>query len=604
MKQKYFLSTVLTFFLLTFISCGDPAGGGDESELGSITGTIQDETTGSSLNGVQVTITPSDGFQPPNVPSPVVTDGQGKYTMSNITLGAYSLLAEKQGYNSETQSITVGSGTNTVNIQMDRISSDLVLSSPSGGQLDLGTESTGEFTVSNNGGSSAVLETSNNKSWISITPVDAEIPIGEQRTFQVSIDRSDQELSTVGTYTGGRITLENTTEGTSLQTISLTIEVAKPSFSINNTSIRFESDETIKDVILTNGNQANIFPSLNNLNDLAWLNAEFTGDYNSAQGLAAGDNATFRVTVDRSQLSESVDNQRIQVPATAEGPDPDPVEIGISVIVERAKISVSESELDFDANPDNVEQTLIITNTGNAELVWATTNPDYLEGADWITVKSLDTSIPEGESGEVTVEIDRSKFTGRDTYNGSFEFFVEGDEQVEEQQVKIFVDHEPKLVRLKKSNTDPVNSGSGVPFTVDLELRGMQYYVGDFTIGFSTERLRLLSVVGLDGAITGYGTAVTPAMDNDTRNTVKSANANGSFTVSAGLVKNSAGLPNDGEFPSDGTGRNLIRLTFVPQSQAGITDIELRDVKIYLSSDLNNELTDVAKLESLPIEIK
>lgn len=602
--KKYYLISVLVLSAFILPNCGDPAGGNDESDLGSLTGTVVDEETGDPLSEVQITLTPVEGFQPANVPSPVSTDGQGKYTMSNIYGGGYTLRATKGEYVAESQSVTVASGgTTTANVQMSRISSELVLATPSNGQLNLGTASTGEFTVSNTGGSAATLVTTNNKEWITVTPTDVSIPAGEQRTFQVFIDRTDSELAVVDTYTDGRISLENSTEGTSLTTVQLTIEVAKPSFSLNNTSLRFENDQTTKDLIITNGNQATIKPTLESLNNIAGISAAFTGDYNEAVGLAPGDNATFRITADRKLIPSTINNQRVQITATADGPDPDPVEIGITVIIERPKIQLSASSLSFSPNPDSTEKVIVVTNTGNARLDWETVDFSYAESTNWISVNSVSPSIAPGASAELVVKIDRSAFIARDTYNALFSISAQGEPLVQDQQISVSAIHEPKLVRLIRTDDNAITSGSGQAFTVDLELRGTEYYVGDFTIGFSAGRLELISVERLDGAITGYGTALTPAMDNETRNAVISANSNGSFTVSAGMVKNIAGLSDNAQFPTDGTGRNLLRLTFEPKSLPGTTNIDLRDVKIYLFDDLNNAQNDVAKIELLPIVI-
>jgi hypothetical protein len=72
------------------------------STSGTIEGTVTDDSTGRVISGVNIKTTPGT--------STVTTDSYGKYRISNITPGVFTITAEKIGYGNGTASVTVKAG--------------------------------------------------------------------------------------------------------------------------------------------------------------------------------------------------------------------------------------------------------------------------------------------------------------------------------------------------------------------------------------------------------------------------------------------------------------------------------------------------------------
>lgn len=598
MKRILFIIAILSALSQ---SCEDTATGTEGSDVGNLTITVISSVDQSAVVGAEIVLTPTGNQQGAGAQTQTTgTDGTALF--NELVIGQYSAAISRNEFQNASRTVTVTTGTNAETISLDPLAGDLALTQPANGNLSFSaSENEQSFTVANNGGASATMSTSPSVDWLSIDPPDdTAIPAGGQQTFRVFVNRADPDLAVVNDYTAS-IALQDVSNSESVNTLNVTVTVAKPSFSVNISTIRFEASETSKDFIITNGNQTTIFPNLDNINDLIWATAEFRGDYNSQQGLSPSDNVTVRVTADRNQLAETLDNLEVSLPATAEGPDPDPLALRFTVVVERPIVTLSTDELAFNLNPDSTSKVVVLSNTGNAELNWSS-NISIVEGAGWLSLSPSSGSISDGDQTSVEFEIDRTAFTERDTYNATVSI-ADADPLVDSQEISVSVVHEPQLVRLTRSDDNTISAGSGLEFTVFLELRGMLYHVGEFDLGFSSDLLELVSVDGLDGAISGYSTTVVPAMDDETRAAVVSANANGSFRITSSLVKNSSGLADNAQFPTDGTGRNLVRLTFIPKTQTGTTNINLNGARIYLVEDLNNAVPGIARIQQLPIII-
>ena len=79
------------------------------SSAGAITGRVTDSSTAAALSGA--TVSYSGGS--------TTTDANGNYTLSNVAAGTYSVTASHSGYNNQTNSVTVASGTTaTLNFQL------------------------------------------------------------------------------------------------------------------------------------------------------------------------------------------------------------------------------------------------------------------------------------------------------------------------------------------------------------------------------------------------------------------------------------------------------------------------------------------------------
>lgn len=100
--MKRFLMVLLTAAALTGIQCG-----GDDSpttsQIGSISGKVIEDSSGTGLSGATVTTNP---------PTSAATTGpNGNYLIQNVPSGSYTVTAGKTGYQSASVSVSVSPGT-------------------------------------------------------------------------------------------------------------------------------------------------------------------------------------------------------------------------------------------------------------------------------------------------------------------------------------------------------------------------------------------------------------------------------------------------------------------------------------------------------------
>jgi len=79
--------------------------------LANLYGKVTDSQTGAAIPNVLVSL---DGIQ-------VYTDSGGNYALTNLDIRAYSIIFQKGGYNTMSQSITLSEGNNQLNVAMTPI---------------------------------------------------------------------------------------------------------------------------------------------------------------------------------------------------------------------------------------------------------------------------------------------------------------------------------------------------------------------------------------------------------------------------------------------------------------------------------------------------
>lgn len=103
-RFQVLMALVLSLSLLTAVGCGTKS-----SLRGSIVGTVVDSQTGIGVSGATVVTSPST--------SSVITDINGRFTISDIEAGVYTLTAHASDFNSNSLTVSVDSGTSaTTNI--------------------------------------------------------------------------------------------------------------------------------------------------------------------------------------------------------------------------------------------------------------------------------------------------------------------------------------------------------------------------------------------------------------------------------------------------------------------------------------------------------
>ncbi len=89
------------------VGCKEPTGQGK----GEISGQVSDAVSGSAVAGASVTTQPATGA--------VLTDAQGRYTISDVATGSYTVSAAKAGYSTGTVPVSVSRGqTATANLAL------------------------------------------------------------------------------------------------------------------------------------------------------------------------------------------------------------------------------------------------------------------------------------------------------------------------------------------------------------------------------------------------------------------------------------------------------------------------------------------------------
>ena len=96
------LLTLITLYLMTVPML--------YAQTGSITGTVIDSKSGEGLPGANVAIT--------EINRGASTDADGRYTITNVPSGTYTLRLSFIGYKSQSREVQVGAGKMVVNIQL------------------------------------------------------------------------------------------------------------------------------------------------------------------------------------------------------------------------------------------------------------------------------------------------------------------------------------------------------------------------------------------------------------------------------------------------------------------------------------------------------
>lgn len=179
MIQKIQIWKVVIIFaglFIVFSGC-DPI---DIPVIGDIDGVVTDAETNQPIQGANVNISPSNAS--------TTTGTDGKYSYKNLDPKEYTIQVQKDGYVTNTKTITVVAGqTNSGDVTLVPIIPELAISVTS---LDFGNNLTSlPVAITNTGEGTLTWSISEDADWISVNPLSGSTTT-QTSNIIISIDRS------------------------------------------------------------------------------------------------------------------------------------------------------------------------------------------------------------------------------------------------------------------------------------------------------------------------------------------------------------------------------------------------------------------------------
>ena len=166
-------------------SCSSDAAIDEEPTVGSIAGSVSDQTTGEPVATVNVTLTPGG--------KSTVTGSDGSFSFIDLSPDAYTIDIRKEGYKDNSRSVDVNAGKSTeAHLTIERIPATVTADRT---ELDFGSDYwviSLSFNIVNNHPKNLEWEVvpSSNCGWIkNILPVKGSLAHGQTGTIIVQIDR-------------------------------------------------------------------------------------------------------------------------------------------------------------------------------------------------------------------------------------------------------------------------------------------------------------------------------------------------------------------------------------------------------------------------------
>ena len=447
MKNIYIMLAFIILFLLN--GCADKPT--ETTTLGSVHGTVFDQSNNSELAGATVSIQ--------NVGNRT-TDNNGYFEFLDLEENTYTLTAEKAGYVIETAQVEIEANTNKeVNFTLHTAQPAQLLVSPT--NLNFGqTVSNLNITVNNGGDEELSWQITSDQSWLTIFPTTGTTTTEEDQ-ITVSVNRTGLE---VGNYTGN---LSVTSNGGDFN-VPVQMEVTPVILIIDPNSLDFGSVETDLSFTISNtGNgELNWFLTPNQ----SWLTA------NPTSGSLTNNSEDVNVTVNRSGLSPDTYNGSISI--TSNGGNQD---VNITMIVPEGPaplLEVNPSSLEFGTTID--QSSFEIQNAGEATLNW-----NISDNQNWISVYPTNGSTNPSGFMTVNVSVDRTGLSF-----GSFSGTVSvtsngGDESISISMSVPFLDTFENLNNWSVLGweLDTTNwSGWDAPTVVCTEITGTNYITTDINV--------------------------------------------------------------------------------------------------------------------------
>lgn len=376
--KKFILLFWLILGALSLSSCTEE----EEITQGDIVGVVTDAVNGTQpLSGVQVSILPNGAS--------TSTGSDGKFSFPQLKAGEYKIQFMKEGYETNTKSVTVVSGqVSNADIQLTAVMQDaLIQITPS--TLNFGTtQNELSVKIQNNGNTSTDWSLDlGSHTWIIANPIAGQIEANKQQSIIFTVDRDKL---------------------TEAQTVIIKLSAFGNSFPINVSCApkNAQSYMSVEPEILDFGNDVQELPLTIKNTGNSTLNWSITSPSEPAITLSensgsitAKGSKVVKVFLNRNNgavninttlvLSDGIKEQAIQVVSGSES------QTGI--------MNIEPDILDF--GKDINEASFTISNTGKGELSW---NVEEIK-ENSLTVTPTEGKITAGSSQTVNVQLDRDK---------------------------------------------------------------------------------------------------------------------------------------------------------------------------------------------------
>lgn len=375
--KKFIFLFWLILGALSLSSCTEE----EEITQGDIVGVVTDAINGTQpLSGVQVSILPNGAS--------TNTGSDGKFSFPQLEAGEYKLQFIKEGYETNTKSVTVVPGqVANADIQLTAVKQDaLIQISPS--TLNFGTTQTElSVTIQNNGNTSTDWNLDlGSHTWLTANPTAGQIEADKQQSIIFTVDRD---------------------KITEVQTVIIKLSAFGNSFPINVSCApkNAQSYMSIEPEILDFGNDLQELPlTIKNAGtaSLNWTIADptepaITLSENSGSIPSQG-TKVVKVFLNRSNgavninttlvLSDGIKEQTVQIVSGTES--------------QAGLMKIEPESLDFGKDLDEVSFT--INNIGKTELNW---NASEIKES-CLSVTPMEGKLAAGESQTVKVVLDRN----------------------------------------------------------------------------------------------------------------------------------------------------------------------------------------------------
>lgn len=375
--KKFIFLFWLILGALSLSSCTEE----EEITQGDIVGVVTDAINGTQpLSGVQVSILPNGAS--------TNTGSDGKFSFPQLEAGEYKLQFIKEGYETNTKSVTVVPGqVANADIQLTAVKQDaLIQISPS--TLNFGTTQTElSVTIQNNGNTSTDWNLDlGSHTWLTANPTAGQIEADKQQSIIFTVDRD---------------------KITEVQTVIIKLSAFGNSFPINVSCApkNAQSYMSVEPEILDFGNDLQELPlTIKNAGttSLNWTIANptepaITLSENSGSIPSQG-TKVVKVFLNRSNgavninttlvLSDGIKEQTVQIVSGTES--------------QAGLMKIEPESLDFGKDSDEVSFT--ISNIGKTELNW---NAGEIKES-CLSVTPMEGKLAAGESQTVKVVLDRN----------------------------------------------------------------------------------------------------------------------------------------------------------------------------------------------------
>lgn len=297
------LSATLLVLLLSLPACKKD----NSPKLGIVSGTVTDATTNAAIEGVTMTIAPTD--------STFVSLADGSYSFSGLNIDQYTITAEKTAYATTEKTISVNLGDNlTLDFMLEPFT--LVLNSTSFGFGS--TQQYDTLLLSSLSDAPLVWSIENDADWVVLGATGGTITAGETDTVPIYINRQAVQQGSHETY------LTVVSDG-GTQAVHISADKFGGYLVATPTSLNFGSEADTKTLELYNDGDGTVIYSVSFSE--TWLSGTPSG------GSIPFDNShTITVTANRAALGTGTYNATVTIESNAN-------EITIPVTIDNAEPS-------------------------------------------------------------------------------------------------------------------------------------------------------------------------------------------------------------------------------------------------------------------------